>query len=103
MRAEEMAADPLPDRIRDVEHLEELLSEPTPLVVDVMRRLTGDIIVLGVGGKMGPSLARMARRASEAAGVRRRVFGVSRFSSPHLPEQLGRWNIEPLQCDLLDM
>jgi hypothetical protein len=92
----------LPDRIRDLEHLDELLSDPTPLVVDVMRRLQGDIVVLGVGGKMGPSLARMARRASEAAGVRRRVFGASRFSSPSLPDRLRAWDLEPVTCDLLD-
>jgi nucleoside-diphosphate-sugar epimerase len=94
--------DPLPDRIRDVEHLEEMLSEPTPYVIETMRRLQGDIIVLGVGGKMGPSLARMAQRGSEAAGLGRRVFGVSRFSNRQLPEQLKRWGIEPISCDLLD-
>src|SRR4051812_705386 len=93
---------PLPDRIRDVEHLEEMLSEPTPLVIDAIRRLEGDIVVLGVGGKMGPSLARMAKRASEAAGLGRRIFGVSRFSSASLPDQLRRWGIEPIPCDLLD-
>src|SRR3954451_2556282 len=92
----------LPDRIRNLEHLEELLSEPTPYVVETMRRLDGNIIVLGVGGKMGPSLARMAKRASESAGLARRVFGVSRFSSPHLADQLRHWNIEPVACDLLD-
>ena len=92
----------LPDRVRDLEHLDELLSEPTPGVVEAMRRLQGDIVVLGVGGKMGPSLARMAKRASEAAGVRRRVFGVSRFSSADLPGQLQRWGVEPVTCDLLD-
>jgi len=54
----------LPDRIDNVEHLEELLSEPTPGVVETMARLDGDLILLGVGGKMGPTLARMARRAS---------------------------------------
>lgn len=90
------------DRVRDVEHLEDLLSEPAPGVVDAMRRLDGDVLVLGVGGKMGPSLARMAKRASEAAGVRRRVFGVSRFSSADLPAQLQRWGVEPVTCDLLD-
>jgi nucleoside-diphosphate-sugar epimerase len=93
---------PLPDRVRDVEHLEGLLGEPTPLVVDAMHRLGGDIVILGVGGKMGPSLARMATRASEAAGVRRRVFGVSRFSSADLPAQLQAWGVEPITCDLLD-
>ena len=91
-----------PDRVRDVDHLEDLLSDPTPGVVDTMRRLEGDIVILGVGGKMGPSLARMARRASEAAGVRRRVFGVSRFSSADLPDQLKQWGVEPVTCDLLD-
>src|SRR5262245_18186122 len=70
--------------IRDEEHLEELLSEPTEGVVRAMRALEGDIAVLGVAGKMGPTLARMAKRASDAAGVQRRVIGVSRFSSPAL-------------------
>ncbi len=58
----------LPETIEDVEQLEELLSRPTPEVVEAMARLDGDLIVLGVGGKIGPSLARMARRASDAAG-----------------------------------
>jgi dTDP-4-dehydrorhamnose reductase len=92
----------LADRIRDLDHLEDLLSEPTPGVVEAMRRLEGDVVVLGVGGKMGPSLARMAKRASDLAGVKRRVIGVSRFSSPDLPEQLQRWGVEPVTCDLLD-
>jgi hypothetical protein len=90
------------DRIRDVDHLEELLSEPTPGVIATMRRLSGDILVLGIGGKMGPSLARMAKRASELAGVNRRVIGVSRFSSPELPAQLQRWGVETIAGDLLD-
>src|SRR5262245_20994545 len=67
-----------------------------------MRRLHGDILILGVGGKMGPSLARMAYRASLVAGVRRRVLGASRFTSAQLPAQLKQWAIEPLTCDLLD-
>src|SRR5215217_3128208 len=71
----------LPAAVRDVEHLEDLLSEPTAGVIDTLSRLQGDVIILGVGGKMGPSLARMTRRASDAAGVKRRVIGVSRFGS----------------------
>ena len=93
---------PLPDRVRDTDHLEDLLSDPSPGVVEAMRRLDGDVLVLGVGGKMGPSLARMAKRASETAGVKRRVVGVSRFSSPELPGQLQRWRVETVSCDLLD-
>jgi hypothetical protein len=57
---------------------------------------------LGVGGKMGPTLARMAKRASEEAGVERKILGVSRFSSGNLREQLESWGIETIACDLLD-
>jgi len=89
-------------RIADVEQLEELLSRPTPEVVETMRRLEGDLIVLGVGGKIGPTLARMARRASDAAGINRRIIGVARFSSPELPRRLESWGIETIRCDLLD-
>src|SRR5215207_10115561 len=68
--------------IETEEQLEDLLSEPTDEVVETLGRVPGDIILLGVAGKMGPTLARMARRGSDAAGVRRRVIGVSRFSTP---------------------
>jgi nucleoside-diphosphate-sugar epimerase len=88
--------------IRDEAHLEELLSEPTEGVVRTMRELDGDIIVLGVAGKMGPTLARMAKKASDAAGVKRRVIGASRFSSPELERRLSDWGIETIRCDLLD-
>lgn len=93
---------PFPDRIADVAQLEELLSRPTQGVVETMKRLQGDIVVLGVGGKIGPSLARMIRRADEVAGVSRRVIGVARFSSPELQEKLEAEGIETIRCDLLD-
>ena len=69
------------DAIETIDLLEDLLSEPTAGAIDTLGRLEGDVIVLGVGGKMGPTLARMARRASDAAGVRRRVIGVARFTA----------------------
>ena len=87
--------------IRTVEQLEELLSEPTPAVIETLRRLDGDILLLGVAGKMGPTLARMARRASDAAGVRRRVIGVSRFSSRDQETTLNTHGVETIRCDLL--
>lgn len=90
------------DRIADVAALEDLLSQPTPEVVESLRRCEGDILFLGVGGKIGPSLARMARRACDAAGSKRRLYGVARFSAPQLPEQLQAQGIEPIRCDLLD-
>jgi nucleoside-diphosphate-sugar epimerase len=92
--------------IPDVVQLEEVLSEPTTGAIDAMSALDGDILVLGVGGKMGPTLARMAKRASEAAGVKRRVIGVSRFSASSpgssLERQLQAWGVETLRCDLLN-
>ncbi len=88
--------------LADVEQLEDLLSRPTPEVVESMRRVEGDLIFLGVGGKIGPTLARMARRASDEAGVRRRVYGVARFSDQALRQRLESWGIETVACDLLD-
>src|SRR5262249_50841880 len=79
-----------------------LLSEPSAGAVEALRRLEGDLVVLGVGGKMGPTLARMARRASDAAGVPRRVVGVARFSAAGLRERLEAHGVETVSCDLLD-
>ena len=90
------------DRIDNVERLEDLLSEPTEAAVQALGALDGDLIVLGVAGKMGPSLARMALRASERAGVRRRVIGVARFSEPGIEARLRAYAIETIRCDLLD-
>lgn len=98
----EMTIHTQPNAIRDEAHLEELLSEPTDGVVRAMAKLAGNIVVLGVAGKMGPTLALMAKRASDAAGVKRRVIGVSRFSSSESERRLKNWGIETIRCDLLD-
>jgi len=90
------------EAIRTVDELEEMLSEPTPSVVETLRRLPGDLLILGVAGKMGPSLARMAKRASDAAGISRRIIGASRFSSAGAASYLEAHGIETIQCDLLD-
>jgi nucleoside-diphosphate-sugar epimerase len=91
-----------PAVIEDVARLDELLSEPSDAAIEAMRRANGDVLILGVAGKMGPTLARMARRAMDAAGVSHRIIGVSRFSSPHQQEALEAWGIETIRCDLLD-
>ena len=62
--------------------LEDVLSAPNQHDIEAMRRIPGDLILLGAGGKMGPSLARRARRAADAAGARKSISAVSRFSSP---------------------
>src|SRR5262245_40878226 len=82
--------------------LEDALSLPSPAVVESMRQLEGDLLVLGVAGKMGPFLARMALRASEMAGKKRRIIGVARFREESLEAQLQAWGIETLRADLLE-
>lgn len=91
-----------PTTIVDDSQLDDLLSTPSAAAVEAMRELEGDLIVLGVAGKMGPTLARMARRASDAAGVTRRVIGVSRFSEPAHEQALNVHGVETIRCDLLD-
>lgn len=85
-----------------LEELEERLSRPTPAVVEMMRALPGDIILLGAAGKMGPSLARMAKRASDEAGTPRRVIAASRFREAGSLESFQQHGIETLAVDLLD-
>ena len=88
----------LPSEIRNEEELEELLSRPSEKLVQTLAGLDGDITILGVGGKMGPTLARMAKRAAPT----KRVIGVARFSEAGLKEKLQGWDIETVECDLLD-
>lgn len=82
--------------------LEERLSHPTSADVDAMRTLEGDLLIVGVGGKMGPTLAALARKASDEAGVKRRILGAARFSDPAAREALEAAGVETLRCDLLD-
>jgi nucleoside-diphosphate-sugar epimerase len=89
-------------KIESVEVLEEVLSRPSQADVEAMRALEGDLLILGVGGKMGPSLARRARRAIDQAGLTKRVIGVSRFSSPAAREQLEAAGVETLAADLME-
>lgn len=87
-----------PPRIDDVAALDELLSRPSRALVDDLATVSGDILVLGAGGKMGPTLARLARRAAPE----KRVVAVARFSEPDLRQTLERHGIETIACDLLD-
>jgi nucleoside-diphosphate-sugar epimerase len=92
----------LPRSISDVRALEELLSDPPDYVVNAMRQLDGDLVVLGAAGKMGPTLARMAKIASVRSGVNRRVIAVARFSDQTQQLGLQSAGIETVRCDLLD-
>ncbi len=88
--------------IQNVTELEERLSRPEEADVEAMRALNGDLLILGVGGKMGPSLAHLARRATEMGGIRKRIIAVARFSNSALPAQLTSQGIEAVPCDLLE-
>ncbi|MEP6824489.1 MAG: NAD(P)-dependent oxidoreductase [Ramlibacter sp.] len=87
----------LPPRFEDAEHLEEVMTRPSLELAADLDRVAGDIMVLGVGGKMGPTLARMAKRAAPG----RRVIGVARFSQAGVRERLEREGVECIEADLL--
>ena len=74
------------------------MTEPTPALVDDLARVPGDILVLGAAGKMGPTLARMAKRAAPG----KRVVGVARFTDPAARAALDAAGVETIACDLLD-
>jgi nucleoside-diphosphate-sugar epimerase len=86
-----------PSRFDSVEHLEDVMTTPSPALVATLRGVSGDILVLGVGGKMGPTLARLAKRAAPD----KRVIGVARFSEPGLKTALERHGIDCIAADLL--
>jgi len=88
--------------INDVEELEDHLSRPTNADAAAMSALNGDLLILGVGGKMGPSLARLACRAAALAGAHVRIVAVARFSNASLPAELAAQGIETISCDLLE-
>lgn len=81
----------------DEEELETRLSSPDQVTTDTLGAIDGDILVLGAGGKMGPSLARMARRASQPG---RRIIAVSRFGNAHAKAALDAQGIETIRADL---
>jgi nucleoside-diphosphate-sugar epimerase len=93
-----MSRQDYPEQVETVEQLEELLSRPTPELVEFVRSSDGDILVLGATGKVGPTLCRMAKRAMEQANVRHEVIGVARRTS----DTLETCGVRTLACDLLD-
>ncbi len=89
-------------KIANEQQLEERMSRPTAADVEAMRPLEGDVLILGVGGKMGPTLARLIRRSADAAGKKTKVLGVARFTDKNMPDALRAHGIEPIACDLLE-
>lgn len=88
--------------LRTTSELESKLSEPSERLIEDLAKLDGDILILGVGGKMGPSLAKLVKRGIEAAGIGKKVTGVSRFSTGDLRSELEAAGIHTIAADLLD-
>jgi nucleoside-diphosphate-sugar epimerase len=93
-----LSRDTLPTTIADIAALDELLCRPSQALIDDLKKVDGDIMVLGVAGKMGPTLAGLAK----AAAPERRIIGVARFSDAAVKEWLHARGVETINCDLLD-
>lgn len=89
-------------KIQKVAELEERLSRPSDAVVSAVDAIDGDFLILGAGGKMGPSLAKLARRAGDLARTPRRIIAVSRFSNAELHSELLEHGVEAIASDLLE-
>jgi nucleoside-diphosphate-sugar epimerase len=86
----------------ELELIEQELFKPSDALVRDIKSIDGDIIFLGVGGKMGPSMAKLARLAIDKAGVKKKLIGVSRFSDAQARTELESAGIETISADLLN-
>ncbi len=92
----------LPQFIESEVQLDELLSTPSAALVEVVGSLVDPLIILGAGGKMGPSLALLARRAAQQAKSQIRIIAVSRFSDAEARAELEEGGVETHSADVLD-
>ena len=88
--------------IDTINELETRLSEPSKRLIDDIARIEGDIMILGLGGKMGPTLAKLAKKAVDASGSNKKIMGASRFSDKDLFKELTDFGIECIKVDLLN-
>jgi len=102
MRSNPLSTSQLPSAIESEAALEEALSIPPPYLLDHLHQLDSDLLILGVGGKMGPSLARMAARALKTIASPYKAVAVARFSQPALRGELEASGVQTISCDLLD-
>ena len=76
------------------QELLERITRPSPRLIDDIAKISGDIIIVGAGGKVGPSLAVTARRACEAAGLTKRILAVSKLDDPAAAETMRHWGVQ---------
>ncbi|MCG8605884.1 epimerase [bacterium] len=92
----------IPDLINNVHELNDFMTTPPASVVDAIKKIPGDLLILGAGGKMGVSLAILAKRAASEAGVGKRVIAASRFSSKSTQSELLAAGVETIACNLME-
>lgn len=91
-----------PAKMRNEEELDEVLTRPSARLQEFIRTVESPLVVLGAGGKMGPTLAVLAKRAAESAGHALEVIAVSRFSNAQAREWLEKRSVKTVPCDLLE-
>ena len=84
------------------EKLNGMLTEPSDALVEDIAKIKGDIMILGAGGKMGPTLCVLAKNAAKKAGVEKRIIAVSRGTDKIATELMKENGIEVIAADLLD-
>ncbi len=102
MPATEPPRTSLPQSFADDAALDEFMSRPTPDLIASLGGIAGDLVMLGIGGKLGVTMGMLAARALRAAGSRARVIGVSRFTEAGAREALEQAGVRTIACDLLD-
>ncbi|WP_159884231.1 NAD-dependent epimerase/dehydratase family protein [Paenibacillus puerhi] len=88
--------------MKTIQELEARMAQPSPELIRDLASVEGDIMLLGVGGKMGPTLAQLAVNAIKEAGLNKKVIGASRFSNGTLREELEAIGVETIAVDLLN-
>ena len=101
-RMQPVASAALPEKIETEEVLDELLTRPRAELIQSIKSVQSPLVILGAGGKMGPTLAVLARRAAESAGHKLEVIAVSRFSNPSGRRWLEERGVRTLGCDLYE-
>ena len=92
-----------PEKIKSEEELEEILSRPYRETIEDLKHIDGDFMVLGAGGKIGPSLVMMLARAFENIDPERKIYAVSRFSGRNVLNKLSSYkNVIVSEKDLSD-
>lgn len=92
----------MPEHFATEAALEEFLAQPSDALIEMMKRLEGDIMILGIAGKMGVTMGKLAVNAIRAAKVAKRVIGVARFSDETARQKLEDCGVETVTCNLLD-